>query len=109
MTQSNENNCSIDFSELTGNGKIRNISGHERGLRAREHFKLNSIEDDCEIITINIPPYIYAIGSSFIQGMFGDSLKKYHTDVLFFNKYKFISTPLILRQILIGLRFDRNR
>ncbi len=80
----------IDLSEYTSNGKVRNLSGKDRGLSARDKFKMDDLDKDEGVVKVRIPDHVYAISTSFFCGMFGDSyntlghdrlLEKYHFDM----------------------------
>lgn len=80
----------IDLQEFTRGGEVRNLSGKDRGLYAREQFNLDHHDSLQETVTVSIPKNVYAISTSFFCGMFGDSydvlgreglLKVYEFDV----------------------------
>lgn len=94
----------IDFGALT-EGKVHNLSGHDRGLAARKSFRLDELDHDGQKHVIHVPEDIYGISPSFVQGFFADTLRSLNNDLAAFrNLYDFDSTDLIRRQIDRGLQ-----
>ncbi|MCK0139308.1 hypothetical protein [Aliiroseovarius sp. F47248L] len=95
----------INFEELS-NDRVRNISGHERGVEARKKFKLDefdALEDSVEVV---VPNTIEAIATSFFQGMFSKSVQQFKSKDAFLEHYKFRASPSVMEQILRGI--DRS-
>jgi hypothetical protein len=88
--------AAIDLEELT-RGKVHNLSGRLRGLAARERFGLDGIDLAGHPVEIRIPDYIYAVTPSFIQGLFGPSLKFLR------NAYRFVAPAIVLEQLERGI------
>jgi hypothetical protein len=95
--------AAIDLEELT-RGKVHNLSGRLRGLAARERFGLDGIDLAGHPVEIRIPDYIYAVTPSFIQGLFGPSLKFLQFNVQAFrNAYRFVAPAIVLEQLERGI------
>jgi hypothetical protein len=93
----------INFGDLT-KGQVHNLSGHDRGLAARESFKLDQLDLDGIRHVVYVPDDIYGVSPSFIQGLFSGSLKKLGNDIEEFRKhYEIEATDLVRRQIERGL------
>jgi hypothetical protein len=93
----------IDLSELTGGGEIRNLTGHERGVLAREHYKLEQLDAGAEPVIVHVPSSVYTLTPSFFQGMFAESVQKFGTREGFLEHYKFEASTLIMRQVERGI------
>jgi hypothetical protein len=91
----------IDLAALTDNGRVRNLTGHERGIAAREQFDLNSLDAAQEAIEVRVPDDLDAITISFFQGMFADSVRKVGSG--FLEHYRFHASPEIMEQVLRGI------
>lgn len=94
----------IELMELTGNGEVHNLSGHERGLAARNKFNLEKLDSSAEPVVVAIPDFVYTITPSFFQGMFAESVKKLGNREGFLSHYTFIAPPVVLQQIENGIR-----
>ncbi|KII14128.1 MULTISPECIES: hypothetical protein [Phaeobacter] len=92
----------IDFSELT-QGKVRNLSGHERGAEARGYFDLNSLDETTEVVEVVVPDNLDAIATSFFQGMFARSVRKFRSEEEFLSHYRFAARPEIISQVMRGI------
>ncbi len=66
----------IDLEEFTAGGKVKNLSGKERGKAARKQFGLDRLDSEREPVEVKIPNSVYAISTSFFCGMFGESYTK---------------------------------
>ena len=93
----------INLYDLTKDGAIRNLSGKEKGIAAREHFNLDELDDINQLIVVNIPETLDAISSSFFLGMFSQSVVKLGSKEEFINKFKFNGSATLLRQINKGI------
>ena len=102
---------SIDLEILT-QGKVHNLSGHERGLAARQHFALDQLDQSNEPVEIRVPDHIYGVSPSFIQGLLSDSVHALgSTRDGFFRHYRLVASDLVKRQFDRGLSAiltDRN-
>lgn len=93
----------IDLDLLTENGKVHNLSGHERGVAARQAFRLDQFDERAEAVEIRVPDHIYAVSPSFVQGLLAASLQRVGLNRdAFFAQYTLVATDLIKRQ------FDRG-
>ena len=81
-------------------GEVRNLAGHERGLKAREHFLLDDLDDSAEIVDVLLPENFRAVSPSFFQGMFSASVRHFKTARAFFEHYHF-NAPAHVRSRLI--------
>lgn len=97
----------IDLGFLTGDGKVKNLSGHDKGSAAREKFELNRLDELAEPVEVVIPAFVYAISSSFVQGMFIQSLQKLGSVDAFFKHYRFQAGATVIRQIERALAAKR--
>lgn len=95
--------ATIDLNEMTGGGEIRNLTGHERGVLAREHYKLDALDYAAEPVTVIVPASVYTLTPSFFQGMFAESVQKFETRERFLEHYRFEATTLIMRQVERGI------
>ncbi len=90
----------IDLKELT-QGRVRNLTGHERGFEARKMFELDTKDLDGDVVIVEVPEDLEGITTSFFQGMFSTSVKRSGND--FLEKYHFRARPSIMEQILRGI------
>lgn len=89
----------IDLEELTL-GEVRNLAGHDRGLKAREHFALDNLDHEGEVVDVVLPGNFRAISPSFFQGMFSKSVQHFRNAPAFFAHYHF-DAPSHIRARLI--------
>lgn len=92
----------IDLVELT-KGEVRNLTGQDRGVAARELFDLDSIDQTEEDVRIIVPADLDAISTSFFQGMFTASVRAASSAEAFFARYRFEATPSIREQVFRGV------
>jgi hypothetical protein len=93
----------IDLDVLT-QGKVHNLSGHERGLAARRLFNLDQLDRQADLVEIRVPDHIYGVSPSFLQGLFSGSVQALgHSREGFFGHYRLIATELVERQFDRGL------
>lgn len=92
----------INIGMVTG-GKVRNLSGHERGLSVREELRIDELDVAKEPVRVVIPPDLYAVTTSFFQGMFAKSVKRFGSRDAFLEHYRFDGTTSVLRQIDRGI------
>lgn len=93
----------IRFSELTNDGKVRNLVGHERGEAARNKWTLDELDRDSQAIEVIIPDELLTLSSSFFQGMFAQSVKKLGRDG-FLDHYRFRASTIVMQQVGEGIR-----
>lgn len=99
----------IQLEQLTGDGEVRNLSGHQRGLSARAKFGLDEIDRSSETAVVIVPETIYLLSSSFFQGMFAASVKRAGTRDSFLAKYQFEAPDDVLQQVDRGIRASLMR
>ena len=92
----------IDLEKYTANGKVRNLSGKDRGLDVRNEFGMDDLDRGTSDVIVRIPHYVYAVSTSFFCGMFGDSYETLGRDGLL-KKYKFDMPEELWPQIEQGL------
>lgn len=98
--------ATIELRELTGNGRVHSLSGQERGVEARAHYRLDDLDITDDVITVAVPPDVDAISPSFFQGMFAKSLlETFERDPdRFLSHYSFNAPTHVLTQIQRGIR-----
>ncbi|MBO3760403.1 hypothetical protein [Ciceribacter sp. L1K22] len=94
----------IELIELTGNGEVHNLSGHDRGLAARKKFKLEELDKAGDQVVVSIPDFVYSVTPSFFQGMFAESVRLFGNREKFLSRYQFRADPVVLEQIDNGIR-----
>ena len=92
----------INLEKYTSDGKVRNLSGKDRGLAVREDFRMKELDHHEGVVKVYIPEYVYAISTSFFCGMFGDSYEVLGHEGLL-NKYQFDVPEELWPQIEQGL------
>lgn len=90
----------INLSELT-EGRVRNLTGHERGLAARAKFNLDTLDASTDSIEVKVPEDLEGITTSFFQGMFAKSVRA--SQDKFLDRYRFHASPAIMEQVLRGI------
>jgi hypothetical protein len=94
----------IDLAELTGNGRVHNLSGRLRGQAARQMFRLDELDASEASVEVIVPQHIYSLTPSFFQGLFGESVRKGGNDVeRFRSRFSFVAPSIILEQVERGL------
>jgi hypothetical protein len=93
----------IKFSELTEEGRVRNLVGHERGEEARNKWTLDELDSEDDPIDVLVPRELLTLSSSFFQGMFAQSVKKLG-DEGFRKRYRFNASPIVMQQVAEGIR-----
>ena len=53
----------LDLAAYTADGKVRNLSGKDRGLDARARFGMDRLDRDADTVTVIIPDYVYAVST----------------------------------------------
>lgn len=92
--------ATINLNELT-HGKVRNLTGHERGAAARLQFNLDAFDKEGAPINVQVPDDLEGITTSFFQGMFAKSVRSAQNR--FLEQYRFHASPAIMEQILRGI------
>ncbi len=93
----------IDLSPLTGNGQVRNLSGHERGVAARKEFRVAELDEVGESVRVIVPSDLYGLSPSFFQGMFAESVRKFKSREAFLEHYSFDAPDIVVEQIENGI------
>ncbi|MCD1265534.1 hypothetical protein B5M44_11620 [Shinella sumterensis] len=94
----------IDLSKFTGDRKVRNLSGKERGMAAREDLKLDQLDLTDGQVEVIIPEYLDTISPSFFQGLFSQSIAKLQGREGFLRKYQFRASEQLMQWVNIGIR-----
>ena len=89
--------------ETLTKGKVRNLSGHERGLEARTFYNLDDMDETDEVVKIIFPNDIDVIATSFFLGMFSESIKRFKSKDAFLRHYSFVARPEIIEQVFRGI------
>jgi hypothetical protein len=94
----------IDLGLLTRGGEVHNLSGHERGVAARESFNLDAFDAVKARVRIKVPDDIYSLTPSFFQGMFAETIHgEGDQKESFLARYNFDADAVIQRQIERGI------
>lgn len=80
----------IDFSTLEGPV----FTGRPRGEQLRKVFHVDEYDNADTEVEVRIPVSTYSISSSFILGMFGQSIVRAGSKDQFYKKYHFESSAL---------------
>lgn len=88
----------VDIALLT-NGEVLNLAGHERGLAARERFRMAQLDGEEEPVEVRFPDRFRQVSSSFFQGMFSASVQRFGSVEAFFAHYHF-DAPIHVRSKL---------
>ncbi|MBR0834108.1 hypothetical protein JQ612_12985 [Bradyrhizobium manausense] len=99
----------ISLKDLTNDGEVRNLSGHERGQAARASYHLDDADRDGDTVRVVVPDDVYSITSSFFQGMFSESVRKAGSRDTFLARFQFDAPPVVLRQIERGIEASLMR
>lgn len=94
----------INFDHLTGEGKVRNLAGKERGVAARRDLNVDSLDASSDTVVIKIPAYVDTISPSYFQGLFSESIRTLHGREGFLSKYKFEANANVMQWIELGIR-----
>lgn len=86
----------------------RNLVGADLGLKYRQEYLIDAF-DFGNPVTIHIPDNIYSISSSFIIGMFEDSMDQFSTMDEFMNHYCFDCNTTVFKCITNGVYRLYNR
>lgn len=92
----------IDLEVLT-RGEVSSLSGHDRGLAARQLFKLDELDGLDETVDVVAPSSLDAITPSFVQGMFARSAHTLGKDRLFAH-FNFKLPPHLLTDVQLGIQ-----
>jgi hypothetical protein len=92
----------IDLTELTRD-EVTILAGQPRGLAAREHFDLLSLDQSAAPVAVLVPDNLEAITASFFQGMFAESVAKFNNAARFLSHYRFDVSPELMEDIMDGI------
>jgi len=98
----------ISLEKIT-KSEVRNLTGHERGLAAREDFKLEDLDVSMDPVHVIVPDNLDAISTSFFQGMFAASVKRLGGKTGFLDHYHFHAKPHQMLQIERGIDAVQTR
>lgn len=93
----------IDLTEIT-KGEVRNLSGHPRGVAARDHFDLSELDEAEDVVCVVFPDNLLSVAPSFVQGMFAGSYRALGSEEAFRRHYRWRATDLIEQQLERGLK-----
>jgi hypothetical protein len=94
--------ATVDLTRLTKN-EVSMLTGHARGLHARDLFHLDELETSADSIEVLAPHSLDTITPSFVQGLFARSVSVLGDDGLR-KKYDLSRLPSSLRDdILTGI------
>ena len=91
----------IELVTLT-KGEVHSLSGHDRGLAAREMFELGRLDSAPEPVTVRAPDNLDALSPSFVQGLFADSVHSLGRE-RFYTHYKFDVAAHLRTDIDLGV------
>lgn len=94
----------INLSSLTQDGRVRNLSGKERGIAAREELRIDHLDKTPDVVEIVVPDFLDTISPSYFQGLFSESIMHLKGKDGFLKKYHFQGRDQILKWIEIGIR-----
>lgn len=92
----------IQLQTLTDN-RVRSLSGQERGVAARAHFKVDELDVIAEPVVVHVPDNIDSLAPSFLQGMFSLSIRRLGRE-RFLEHYVFDASPVIIEQVNRAIR-----
>ena len=99
----------IDLEDFTAGGKVRNLSGKDRGNAARQRFDLDRLDRGNGPVEVRIPDEVYAISTSFFCGMFGKSFSELGGREKLLEVYSFKIPDELWPQIEQGLERCASR
>lgn len=94
----------VNFAELTDNGKVRNLSGKERGIAARRQLHIDDLDNTDGVVEVVVPDYVDTISPSYFQGLFSESIARLNGRDGFLRKYQFQSSNQVRQWIDVGIR-----
>jgi len=93
----------IELEKLT-QGKVRMLSGHERGKEARLLFKLRRYESEDDQISVVAPENLDTVTPSFVQGLLGEGVATSGAELID-AKYDFSEMRVeLIEDFEIGMR-----
>jgi len=97
-------NVTLDLAKLSGFGRVKNLSGKERGIAARRELGVDELDKVAGQIDVQIPDYVDVISPSYFQGLFSQSIRSLNGAENFLQKYKFNGSQAALRWVQLGIR-----
>ncbi|WP_299721730.1 hypothetical protein [Devosia sp.] len=88
----------IDLQDLL-NDRVDTLIGRPRGEAARQHYHVDALDGSSDFIEIAAPKTLRSITPSFVQGMFGPSVRTLGGKEAFLKRYS-------LSRLSEGLRYD---
>lgn len=86
----------VDLALLTHN-QVSMLTGHERGVQAREFYKLDELELSDEPLAISAPADLDTVTPSFVQGFLAKSVRNLGKERLY-QKYDLNRLPGTLKE-----------
>ncbi|WP_133304786.1 hypothetical protein [Mesorhizobium sp. DCY119] len=94
----------VDLGTLTKGGRIRNLSGKERGVAARTELGIDQLDQAPGTVEVVVPDYVDAISPSYFQGLFSQSIAHLNGKEGFLSKYHFAASDQAMQWVNIGIR-----
>ncbi len=91
----------IDLTVLT-RGEVRSLIGQDRGVAARNEFKLDELDQSGDEVIVLVPQDMRTLTPSFVQGLFAGSVGRLGEHG-FFSHYKFNAPAHILDDVRSGI------
>ena len=89
--------------DLSPEKEVRILSGKIPGMRARELYGLDQLDSTSGRVVVKIG--VPVVTSSFILGMFSDSVRRLGVDG-FFAKYDFEASEAVIDNIRVNARYS---
>ncbi len=94
----------INLGVLAESGRVRNLSGKERGIAARQALGIDALDVAPGTVEVVVPDYLDAISPSYFQGLFSQSIARLQGRDGFLGKYHFRASDELKQWIEIGIR-----
>lgn len=94
----------LNLEILTDHGKVKNLSGKERGVAARDELHIDELDTSPDLVEVVVPEYVDTISPSFFQGLFSKSIHSLKGREGFLAKYRFVATAQAQQWIDLGIR-----
>lgn len=94
----------INLGILTKDGRVKNLSGKERGIAARKELNIDKLDSSTSEVVVVVPDYLDTISPSYFQGLFSESIQKLSGRDGFLSKYHFMANDKVMQWINIGIR-----
>ncbi|MHA3977429.1 hypothetical protein ACW9UR_07090 [Halovulum sp. GXIMD14794] len=86
----------LNLESLT-RGEVRMLTGHQRGVSARDHFDLVTLEKSGDVIELVAPRNLDTVTPSFVQGFLAGSIARLGADG-FSRVFSFEGLPNLIRE-----------